>query len=181
MMIRTEILETDINRISRNHFDGTNFCRLRLRGPLCKARRQVVDDQPELCIWNNQEKTETRLREYDPEAVPLDGSEHMLVTWDTSRQAVLRSLKHSVDTSSKFVLLHIASMTYGKFVHVRGIVLHRTELHGTFKRAGYWRMKCEGDCGSSELLNAFNGMLRTLDVDDYLDADSDGQHTIDID
>ena len=89
LIIRTEILETDINRISRNHFDGTNFCRLRLRGPLCKVRRQVGDDQPELCIWNNQEKTETRLREYDPEAVLLDRSEHMLVTWDTSRQAVL--------------------------------------------------------------------------------------------
>ncbi|PVH76471.1 HET-domain-containing protein [Cadophora sp. DSE1049] len=183
LVVHTEVMQTTIHRRSPNYFDGAISCRLRLRGPLCKVHRYIIDGQPELRILNDQKNTEAILREsYYGLSIP-DGTGDIFVTWDTSRKAVVQYLndKNVHDsTPSEFVLLRIASQANGEAIHVRGIVLQRTDLNGTFRRVGYFYIQYEGGDRTSGIEDAFNGVLQTLDADDYLEIDSEGQHTIDL-
>ncbi|KAH7395544.1 hypothetical protein BKA64DRAFT_754336 [Cadophora sp. MPI-SDFR-AT-0126] len=183
LVVHTEVLQTSIDRRSPNYFDGATSCRLRLRGPLCKVHRRVIDGQPELRVLNDKKITEIVLKEsYDGVSIP-DGSEYIFVTWDTSRKAVIQYLNDNDAHDSKvveFVLLRITSQAIGDTMYARGIVLHRTAIHGTFMRVGYFYFQLQSGDSTSGLENAFNGVYQSLDAEDYLEIHAESQYTLDV-
>ena len=182
LIVRSEVLETTIDRKSQNYFDGSNSCRLQLRGPLCKVIRRVIEGQPQLHIWNAPNHTKVTLRELE-DSLPHE-SRDILVDWDTSRREISMFLNSTdvdvLQAPSMFCLLLVSSRAKDDAVQRRGIVLQRTELHGTYTRVGYFMTEYQDSDRNLELEDVFNSKLETLDPDDYLDVDSEGRYTIDL-
>lgn len=162
-----EVVHVQIMRRSPNFFDGSDSCRLRLRGPVCKVHRKVQDGVP----WIHAGQ-QTRLQELDEFRQSYFKRDLALtINWDTSRRIV---------AANKFFLLLLAvddddeneAMNYG-------IILLRIENSATYVRVGYFSV-VGIEYPGSELSKAFGGLLNTADPDDYLELDSSGKHTFDI-
>lgn len=168
LIAKTEIVSVDLARRSENLFDGTKFCRLRLRGPICKARRhlqngaswiQISEDTAfeELETWGDHQKGRS-----------------ILIYWDTAR-------RFTTD-DSQFFLLHIGTGEddeyYGRYID--GLILRRTTEHGTHMRVGVFHISLRSEYSSSKLEDAFEGTFDTLRKGDYLEIDADGMYTIDV-
>lgn len=164
----TEIVNIDLARRSDNLFDGTNFCRLRLRGPICKVRRHLQNGIGWIQISDNSafEEFET-LRD-------IQEGRSILMDWDTARVFTT--------DDSQFFLLHIGTDEdeglYGKYIH--GLILRRTTEHGTHRRVGVFQISLRSEYSSSKLEDAFKGTFDTLRKGDYLEIDTDGKYTIDV-
>ncbi|KAK3994829.1 heterokaryon incompatibility protein-domain-containing protein [Cladorrhinum sp. PSN332] len=177
-----EVLDTQLMRISRNYFDGVHFCRLRLRGWLCKFRRHIKDDSAWIHISQN--------CEFEHNDIWIPGR-IIEMRWDVSRRVVANDLQSAVDgsglSSSTYYMLHIATFlgeAGGKEDEDRrkesGIVLWRTAERGTYTRIGGFMMPSRTYYRGSEIEDAFKGNSNALGPDDYLERHSDGKYTIDI-
>lgn len=164
----TKVVNIDLARRSENLFDGTNFCRLRLRGPICKFRRHLQNGTSWIQISEN-----TAFEELETVS-DLPKGRSILIDWDTAR-------RFTTD-DSQFFLLHIGTAefeeAYGRFIH--GLILRRTTEHGTHTRVGVFQISLRSEYSSSKLEDAFQGTLDTLRKGDYLEIDTDGKYTIDV-
>lgn len=164
----TEIVNIDIARRSENPFDGTNFCRLRLRGPICKFRRHLQNGTSRIQISEDMAFEELE----DPDDVQTGRS--IMMDWDTARAFTTEE--------SDFFLLHIGTDEdegfHGKYIH--GLILRRTTEHGTHTRVGVFQISLRSEYSSSKLEDAFKGTFDTLRKGDYLEIDTDGKYTIDV-
>lgn len=166
IIVTTEIVDISLARRSESFFDGTNLCRLRLRGPMCKFRRhllngtswtQISEDTAfeELDIWND-----------------VKSGRSIFVGWDTARRF----------TGDEFFLLHIGTdednVEDDDYIH--GLLLRRTMEHGTYMRVGVFKISLWSEYSGSKLENAFKGIFDTLRKEDYLEIDTDGKYTIDV-
>ncbi|EXA29679.1 hypothetical protein FOVG_18847 [Fusarium oxysporum f. sp. pisi HDV247] len=163
LVVTTEVLCVQIARLSPNFFDGTDSCRLRLRGPVCKFRRNFRDGAP----WI-QFRHHTSFQEFHE--FEFQGGRAIIIYWDTSRKVV----------AYEFFLLRIASEQSVDGTMERGVVLRRTAERGTYVRVGTFLIPFKSDYPGSELEDAFNGRLDTLSTDEYLKLELGGKYTIDI-
>ncbi|KAF5971607.1 heterokaryon incompatibility protein [Fusarium bulbicola] len=154
-----------IARLSPNFFDGTDSCRLRLRGPICKFRRNVQDGAPWIRFGQH-----TSFQEFHEFEFEFQGGRAIIIYWDTSRKVV----------ANEFFLLRIASEQSEDGTVERGVVLRRTVERGTYIRVGTFLTPSKSDYPGSELDHAFDGRLDTLSTDEYLALELGGEHTIDI-
>ncbi|KAI0533850.1 hypothetical protein GGR58DRAFT_521052 [Xylaria digitata] len=175
-VVKTTLLDMLMSRISSNFFDGATSCRLRLQGPLCKCRRQVSGGTPWIHVGQ-----QTRFQE--AKDFMFQHGDSIILNWDTSRKKVADFLKvgASSSTTSIFFLLHISSERSEDGPIERGIVLQKTDSQGTYVRVGsFMTTPLESTYAGSELEAAFNGVLETLNIDDYIVLGADGRCTIDI-
>jgi hypothetical protein len=175
------VVGTWIERRSPNIFDGVNSCRLRLRGPVCKLRRRILDGKAWLYVNKN-----TAFQE-QVESYGIHKGRTLLVIWDMSRASVAECLEDDDDPSSSiFYLLYVATESRGAKVLVRenllkyGIILRRTNRRGSYIRAGYFTTLPHGQYENIDLENILNGRLCTLEHEDYLGVDANMAYTIDI-
>lgn len=171
----TEIVNIDIARRSENHFDGTNFCRLRLRGPICKIRRHLQNDTSWIQISEDTAFEELKTFSFSD----LQKGRSILIHWDTAR-------RFTTD-DSHFFLLHIGTCEdedededEGDSTIIHGIILRRTTEHGTHTRVGVFQISSRSEYSSSKLEDAFKGNFGTLLKGDYLELDTDGKYTVDV-
>ncbi|RMJ18090.1 hypothetical protein CDV36_002225 [Fusarium kuroshium] len=164
LVVTTEVLNVQIARQSPNFFDGTNYCRLRLRGPVCKFRRNFRDGGAPW-IEIGQHTSFQEFYDFD-----FQGGSSIIIHWDTSRKIV----------ADEFFLLHIASEQSEDGPIERGVVLRRKAERGTYVRVGSFLIPFANNYPGSELEDAFNGLLDTLNTDEYLKLESGGKYTIDI-
>lgn len=174
LMAVADVLDVQIARTSPNFFDGADSCRLRLRSYICKFSRRVQDGLPWVYI--------AEAAEFPESNDFLQRGTSIVILWDTSRGQVTEDLLifRREPTSSVYFLLHIASERSDEWPTERGIVLRKTGMRGTFTRIGYFFTQPESKYVGSKLEGAFNGRINTLDMDDYVQLDSDGRVTIDI-
>ncbi|SPJ72403.1 uncharacterized protein FTOL_02131 [Fusarium torulosum] len=163
LVVTTEVLCVQIARLSPNFFDGTDSCRLRLRGPVCKFRRNFRDGAPWIQFGHH-----TSFQEFHE--FEFQGGRAIIIYWDTSRKVV----------ADEFFLLRIASEQSVDGTMERGVVLRRTAERGTYVRVGTFLIPFKSDYPGSELEDAFNGRLDTSSTDEYLTLESGGKYTIDI-
>jgi hypothetical protein len=170
-----EVLDVHIRRLSPNTFGGTDSCRLRLRGHICRFRRRVQDSTPWIYIGQH-----TGFQEFPDFAFQRGKS--IILQWDTSRRVVSEFLNSDGSTSatSTYVLLHIASENSVDGLIERGIILLRTSAYGMYVRIGAFLTPFKSEYPCSELEEAFKGHLKTLSSGDYLELDSKGRYTIDV-
>ncbi len=170
-----EVLETDVIRSSPNFFGGTDTCRLRLRGQICKFRRHVQDGVAWIIVGQH-----TKFREFRD--FKWQRGKSVILEWDTYRRIVSDFLNTDGNTpaTTTHVLLHIATEDNEDGLIERGIVLQRTAAHGTYVRMGSFFIPFKSEYPGSELEDAFKGRLKTLCSDDYLELDSRGSYTIDV-
>ncbi|RSM14143.1 hypothetical protein CDV31_005479 [Fusarium ambrosium] len=157
-------IECEIARRSPNFFDGTNYCRLRLHSPVCKFRQNFQDGGAPW-IEIGQHTSFQEFYDFD-----FQGENSIIIHWDTSRKLV----------ADEFFLLHIASEQSEDGSIERGVVLRRKAERGTYVRVGSFLIPFANDYLGSELKDAFNGLLDTLNTDEYLKLESGGKYTIDI-
>ncbi|KAK4461490.1 heterokaryon incompatibility protein-domain-containing protein [Cladorrhinum samala] len=155
-----EVLDTQVTRISANFFDGLHFCRLRIRGWLCKFRRYVKDESAWIHVSENCEFEEL---------VSYGVRRGIDMIWDTSRWPVATTHSDCVDDKENA----------GERTE-RGIVLWRMTERGTYTRIGYFMMPSTIYYRGSKMEDSFKGNLNTLSQEDYLERHSDGKYTIDI-
>ncbi|KAL1863144.1 hypothetical protein Daus18300_008137 [Diaporthe australafricana] len=158
-----EVINVEVQRRSRNFFDGTDVCRLRLRGPLCKFRRHLQDGN----YWI-QISDDTTFQELDDFSFQTDG--YISIYWDTAR----------IFTADKYFLLHVATSEADEEPMEHGLVLLRTAECGTYKRVGSFVVPNTSDYSGSKLKDAFEGNFDTLSTEDYLEVNSDGKYVIDM-
>ncbi|KAK4463032.1 heterokaryon incompatibility protein-domain-containing protein [Cladorrhinum samala] len=178
LVAKAHVLDVQIARISPNLFDGADFCRLRLRCLVCRFRRRIQDGAPRIQVGQ-----ETEFQELSN--LDFKNRNAIVISWDTSREAVARWLQASDDGPASAqptqFLLHIATGKTVDGTEEGGIVLQRTALRGTYTRIGRFFIPSLTDIRGSELDDAFNGRLNTMSTDDYLEPpDSSGRCTIDI-
>ncbi|KAF2972661.1 hypothetical protein GQX73_g871 [Xylaria multiplex] len=174
--VKSTLLDVSISRISSNFFDGTTSCRLRLQGPLCKCRRQVSGGTPWIHVGQH-----TRFQE--AKDFMFQHGDTIILNWDISRKKVADFLEAGASSFTPYIffLLHIASEKSEEGPIERGIILRKTDSHGTYVRVGsFMTTPLESTYPGSELEAAFNGVLETLGIDDYIVLGADGQRTIDI-
>ncbi|KAI1734602.1 hypothetical protein F4680DRAFT_437661 [Xylaria scruposa] len=169
-----EILNVHITRVSRNFFDGASTCLLRLRGSLCKCRRDFQDEAPWVYIGQH-----PVFQEFN--SFTFQQGKAIIFEWDLSRSAISNTLGTNNNRPARFssFLLHIASENSPEGRMERGIILWRTASHGTYVRVGSFFTPFRGDYAGSELEKAFSGRLDTLSPDDYFKC-HDGKYTIEI-
>ncbi|KAL9070107.1 MAG: hypothetical protein Q9157_005931 [Trypethelium eluteriae] len=176
LVAKAEVLGVEIKRISPNFFGGTEFCRLRLRGRICKFRRHVHDDVPWIYIGQRSRFQEVRrIRSTQDNPIVID--------WDISRRVVsdLLDTDGSTPAASTYALFQIASVHDEiELLVERGIILQRIAAHGTYLRIGCFFTRWVGGYLGSELEVVFKGHFKTLSAGDYLDLDSGGKYTIDV-
>ncbi|KAI1127877.1 hypothetical protein F5Y10DRAFT_187913 [Nemania abortiva] len=167
-----KILDVQVTPVSRNFFEGTSTCRLRLRGSICKCRRDFRDGVP----WINIGPSPV-FREIN--GAHLARNKVILLEWDSCRSVVTNLLKahEYLPARVTYSLLHIISDSRPRME--RGIILLRTALRGTYTRIGTFSIVHEAGYPGSELEKAFHGGLDTLSKDDYLEL-QDGKYIIDI-
>lgn len=169
------VIETRIQRRSQNFFDGAETCRLRLRGPICKIKRYIVDCKSWLFIENGDQGVvfqEYRVFEFQK-------GKALIMEWDNSRKGVVECLEAGGELdSSPYFLLQIGFEDGVDGLMIRGIVLRRANRSGTCTRVGLFFTPPKSDYQNTALEDAFNGRLDTLSVEDYLEAD-DGVYTLD--
>jgi hypothetical protein len=175
LVAATEVVDIQIVRVSPNFFDGVESCRLRLRGPVCKARRRVQSCGTWICVAQH-----TEFQEFDH--FQFQQGKAIIIEWDISRGVVAdcSNAHGSVPVQSAYFLLHIASEQSVDGPMERGVVLRKTVVRGTYIRIGSFLIPFKSEYPGSELEDAFNGRLDTLSADDYLDLDSSGRYTIDV-
>lgn len=166
LIATTEVVNIDLERRSENFFDGTKFCRLRLRGPICKVRRHLQNGTSWIQI------SEDSAFEELENSISVKKGTFIVMLWDTTRKL----------TMDEFFLLHIG--TDDKEVWdgscIRGLILRRTTEHGTYTRVGAFLIPLRSEYSGSKLEDAFKGTFDTLRQGDYLDIDRDGKYTIDV-
>ncbi|KAI1204006.1 heterokaryon incompatibility protein-domain-containing protein, partial [Nemania serpens] len=175
-LIKTTLLDVSISRISSNFFDGARSCRLRLQGPVCKCRRQVSGGTPWIHVGQK-----TRFQE--AKSFMFQHGDSIILEWDTSRKNVADFLEAgaSSSTPSIFFLLHITSERSEDGPIERGIILQRSDARGTYVRVGsFMTTPLESTYAGSELEAAFNGILETLSIDDYIGRGPEGRCIIDL-
>lgn len=177
LVATADVMDVQIARTSPDFFDGVDFCRIRLRGPVCKFHRRVQDGVPWIHVVQYTEFQE--FSDFD-----FQNGNTIIISWDTSREAVVRWLQTFDDgpasAQSTQFLLHIASERSVDRPQERGIVLQRTAVRGTYTRIGSFFVPFTTEYRGSELEDAFNGRLDTLSTDDYLELDPDGRYILDI-
>lgn len=167
-IVTTEIVNIDLARRSESLFDGTDFCRLRLRGPICKARRHLQNGTSWIHI-----SEDTVFEEFDTYIFSsVQRGRSISMYWDTARRFTLEEL----------FLLHISTDVEEVMddVQIQGLILRRTTEHGTYKRAGVFQIPLWREYSGSKLENAFKGTFDTLHKGDYLELDADGKYIIDV-
>ena len=163
LLVKSEVLYVQIVRLSPNFFGGTDTCRLRIRGPVCKIRRIFRDGAP----WIQFGQYPGFQERHD---LSIEEERAILIHWDTARKVV----------ADEFFLLHVASEQNVDGLVERGVVLRKTAEHGTYVRVGSFLIPIESDYLGSELEDAFNGRLDTLNTDEYHKLEIGGKYTIDI-
>ncbi|KAH8691726.1 heterokaryon incompatibility protein-domain-containing protein, partial [Phaeosphaeriaceae sp. PMI808] len=150
LVATTEVLDIGIKRLSPNFFGGTDSCRLRLRRRICRFRRER--------------------------------GKSIILVWDTSRHTVSNFLSTdgSISAVSIYAFLHIASEHSVDGILERGIIIQRTGVDGTYIRVGSFFTPFKSEYPGSELEKAFEGRLKTLSPEDYLELDLNGRYTIDV-
>lgn len=159
----TEVVHIDVARRSQNLFDGTNFCLLRLRGPIYKFRRYFQDGTPWIQVSEDKAFQECVGLEY------IHRNRSIRMDWDTARRF----------TMDDCFLLHTVSCSSSRH-HDSGLILIRTAERGTYKRVGSFQMLSSSEHPGSELEDASKGDFDTLSKEDYLELDSHGKYTIDL-
>jgi len=127
LLATTEFLDVQTTRISPDFSDGTDSCRIRVRGPVCKSRRCVRDGAPCICVAQH-----TEFQEFGDFEFQMGNA--IIIEWDTSGVAVANWLKiiDSWPATSTCFLLHIASESSVDGPMERGFVLRRTTVGGTY-------------------------------------------------
>jgi hypothetical protein len=159
----TEVLYVQISRLSPNVFDGTDSCRLRLRGSVCKFRRHFQGGVPWVQVGQH-----TGFQEFHD--FEFQEGRAIIIDWDTAQKVV----------ADEFFLLHISTEQSEDGPIERGVVLRRTAERGTYARLGSFLTPFKSEYAGSELEDAFKGRLDTLNSDDYLELEMGGKYTIDI-
>lgn len=165
LVASTEVLGVEIVRKSPNYFDGSESCRLRLRGPLAKFGRHLRGGGGEAWI---QIGPDAEFQEFDTFECPPGKS--IIIWWDTARTVA----------SAVFFLLHIASEHSEDGLIDRGVVLCRTAERGTFCRVGSFMMLFGSEYSVSGLEQVLKGYSLLLGDDDYLECRLSGKCVIDI-
>lgn len=159
----TKAISIKTKRRSPNPFNSTNFCCLRIRGPVCRVR-QFIHQETHWIQVTRHVVFEEFLDSY------FHSGKSIAMCWDTARRF----------RSEEFLLLHVVT---GKDVErptERGLILLRTAERGTYKRLGVFVIPFESHYPGSKLQDAFEGRLQTLSPQHYIEVDSEGQYTIDI-
>lgn len=160
----TEVFDIDIAIRSQNFFDGTDFCLLRLRGPICKFFRYLQDDGT---TWIHVSDDKAFSEEY----IPFLEGRSICIAWDTAR-----SFK-----ADDYFLLKVARASYDtEPAEDSGLVLIRTAERGTYKRVGIFRILVGSEYLGSKLEYALKGEIDTLGKEDYLELCSDGKYIINV-
>ncbi|KAK4675432.1 hypothetical protein QC764_0078050 [Podospora pseudoanserina] len=175
-----ELVDVEVDRTSQNLFDGTNLCRLRLRGHMRKIYRYIENGQPWISISGT-----VRF----PEVLEINEEffDHPLaLSWDTCRESVALALKDDSDwlPGRTYFLLHIGAEQTAycgdwEPAAEEGIILEKTPEHGTYRRVGHFLVPYLSiqDYESFELAGAFHrGFEGLLDENsgDYHELDPDG-------
>ncbi|KAI0019340.1 hypothetical protein F4780DRAFT_450201 [Xylariomycetidae sp. FL0641] len=171
-----EVLEIEASWASPNPFDGTDFCRMRICGPVYKVTRRSRHGVPR--IYAGQDPI---FLEGD-----INSGGHRVVgfRWDRCRKTVaeLLTLSHEWLPSPPVYLFPFFCSLHDW----RGIVLQRSEKRGTYSRVGYFDILLrrfylyEKDNLKYPIANTLYGCLNILTADEYLDRGPDGKYTIDI-
>jgi hypothetical protein len=166
---RPDVVDLQFQRRSSNIFDGTVSCRLRLRAPVCKVRRQVRDGTPWIRLGEHAE-----LREV--EMVKAKDEMAISITWDLYTESVATCLdaERFAEAPPSYYLIFIAASPY----RWHGLILRKTLERATYVRVGVFLVMSDIPC--VEVRYALDSQLATLDEDEYLCHDSDGDYTIDI-
>lgn len=167
-IVTTEIVNIDLARRSESLFDGTNFCRLRLRGPICKVRRHLQNGTSWIHI-----SEDTVFEEMDTYIFPSAQKRRSIsMYWDTARRFPM----------DEFFLLQNSTVDnkVNDDVHIEGLILRRATEHGTYTRVGVFDIPLRSGYSSSKLESAFKGTFDTLHKRDYLEIDTDGKYIIDV-
>jgi hypothetical protein len=163
LVATTEVVNIEVKRRSRNVFDGTDLCRLRLRGPICKFRRHWQDGATWVQIAGDNVFQELEHFQFQKGKV-------IELSWDTVRRF----------TKDEYFLLQVATELSEDGPMERGVVLIRTAELGTYKRVGSFFTPFTSDYSGSKLEEAFNGRFDTLGTEDYLEIDSGGKYMINV-
>lgn len=159
----TEVIDIEIEPRSQDVFDGTNSCRIRLRGGICKVHRHFEGHTP----WIESSEDDA-FQELNDTSGCVQSMRNIMMFWDTAR-------RFSMD---EYHLLHVG--TSPGLQDERGLILLRIMEHGTYKRVGTFRVEHSSKYHGSKLEAAFKGGFHTLSKEDYLDLDVDGKYTVDI-
>ncbi|KAK4226554.1 heterokaryon incompatibility protein-domain-containing protein [Podospora fimiseda] len=184
-----ELLDVQVDRISQNLFDGTNLCRLRLRGHMRKFERFKGENGVHH-IRISETVQFPEMSEDDDSF--LDHISPLTLSWDTCRKVVVsHSLKN--DGVQTFFLLHIGTEQMGysgswEPEAESGLILQKTADCATYKRAGHFLISHStfGSVQSSELelTDAFPPEFEFLldeDAGEYHDrCSSGGRYLIDL-
>lgn len=163
LVATTSVINIDVQRRSRNVFDGTVLCRLCLRGPLCKFRRQLQGGIPWIQIAED-----TTFQEDDH--INYSIGRFIMIFWDTARRF----------TAEEYFFLHVVTEVSEDGPMERGVVLVRTAEHGTHKRVGGFFIPFTSEYSGSKFEDAFIGRFDTLSSEDYLEVDTDGKYVINV-
>lgn len=160
----TEIVDIGIKRVPPNFYGGTDSCRLRLRGQICRFRREIRDNSTWIDIGQH-----TKFQEFGD--LEFQRGKSIILSWDTSRPAALNFLSTdgSLSTVSTYAFLHITSEHSIDGILERGIILQRTAVYGTYMRVGTFFTPFKSEYPGSELEKAVQSLLETLSPEDYFE------------
>ncbi|KAK6843409.1 hypothetical protein PG987_004269 [Apiospora arundinis] len=170
-----EVLNVQAARMSPNLFDGTESCRLRLRGHVCKFCRCTQNGARWINVAQHTEFQEISGFEFQK-------GRTIVIDWDTSRKMAdewLQTPEIGLATFEYF-LLHLASEKGVDGTLERGIVLRKTNARGTFSRVGSFFTPPQSEYSGSKLEAALTGRLVTLSTDDYFDLDFNGKYIVEV-
>lgn len=175
LVATTEVVGVEIKRVSPNFYGGTDSCRLRLRGPICRFHREVQGNSTWIHI--RQYTTFQEFKDFE-----FQRGKSIILSWDTSRHIVsdFLSTNRSISAVSTYAFLHITSEQSVDGISERGTILQRTAMYGTYIRVGSFFTPFHSEYPGSELEKAFEGRLETLSPEDYLVLDLNGRYTIDV-
>lgn len=159
----TEVLGVEVTRKSPNFFDGTESCRIRLRGALAKLTRYLRNGETWAGIGHDAEFQE--FHEYESRK-----GINILIYWDTARKI----------TSNEFFSLHIGSTLSPDGRSEEGVVLCRTIDRGVFSRVGSFTIGLGSGCVALDVVQTFQSSSHLLSEDDFLERRLSGKCVIDV-
>ncbi|OAA70003.1 Heterokaryon incompatibility [Akanthomyces lecanii RCEF 1005] len=163
LVVSTEVLGLELTRKSPNLFDGTESCRLLLRGPLTKLCQHLRDGEAWVQIGQDAEFRVFHEFEFQ------QGSS-IIIWWDTARE---------ID-ANEFFLLHIASEHSVDGRIERGVVLRKATDRGSFCRVGSFMVPFVSKCLPLDIERAFKNCSLLLGEDDFLERRLSGKCVIEV-
>ncbi|OAA35990.1 heterokaryon incompatibility protein [Beauveria brongniartii RCEF 3172] len=163
LVASTEVLGVELARKSPNFFDGTESCRIRLRGPLAKLCRRLRDGEAWVQIGHDAE-----FQEFDEFEFQKGSS--IIIWWDTARKMA----------SNEFFSLHIGSEPSADGRIERGVILCRTMDRGIFSRVGSFMIPLGSESAALDVVQIFTSCSHLLSEDDFLEHRLSGKCVIDV-